>query len=344
MTAPLLPPDRWTSRPDAPPLSDAPRPPGAGIGSLGAGIGGSGPGPGAGSPGAGGAGTGGSGPGPGTGGAGAGPAPGRNRGRRRLLGGLAAAAIVAASGVSGYAGAHLSDPSGSASATRPTAITRASASLAGARLDVAAALAKVEPAVVSITADVTVSDGPYSQQGRSAGTGVVLTADGEIVTNAHVIEGATAISVRVPGRSTPFVADVVAADTSADLALLELRNAAGLATASLGRSSNLQVGDDVVAIGNALALDGGPTVTRGIVSALGRSIQTQSGTLTGLVQTDASISSGNSGGPLVNAAGEVVGLNTAVASSGSGVSAENIGFAIPVDTLRSVVARLRVSR
>ena len=101
------------------------------------------------------------------------------------------------------------------------------------------------------------------------------------------------------------------------------------------------MGDDVVAIGNALALEGGPTVTRGIVSALNRTIEDESGSLSGLIQTDAAISSGNSGGPLVNAAGQVVGLNTAVATSSQSVSAENIGFAIPINQALQVAARLR---
>jgi S1-C subfamily serine protease len=102
----------------------------------------------------------------------------------------------------------------------------------------------------------------------------------------------------------------------------------------------VQVGDEVVAIGNALALEGGPTVTEGIVSALDRSITTGSGTLTGLIQTDAAISSGNSGGPLVDAYGEVVGVNTAVAASGGGVEASNIGFVISIDRALEVARQL----
>jgi putative serine protease PepD len=102
----------------------------------------------------------------------------------------------------------------------------------------------------------------------------------------------------------------------------------------------VHVGDDVVAIGNALALEGGLTVTRGIVSALDRSIQRGTGTLTGLVQTDAAISSGNSGGALVNAAGQVIGINTAVAASGGSVTASNIGFAISIDHAMATVDHL----
>jgi len=102
----------------------------------------------------------------------------------------------------------------------------------------------------------------------------------------------------------------------------------------------MAVGDDVVAIGNALALDGGMTVTRGIISAVDRSIETDTGSLAGLLQTDAAISSGNSGGALVNAAGQVIGINTAAATSSGTVTASNIGFAIPVDDALAAAAAL----
>nr|MBA2625338.1 trypsin-like peptidase domain-containing protein [Acidimicrobiia bacterium] len=161
-----------------------------------------------------------------------------------------------------------------------------------------------------------------------------------VLTNAHVVDGATSLAVTIAGESESRSAEVVASDTDADLALLQVADTDGLVAAPLGSASDLQVGDSVVAIGNALALEGGPTVTAGIVSALDRTIGTSDGTLEGLVQTDAAISSGNSGGPLVNAAGEVVGINTAVAASGAGVSASNIGFAISIDTARQVAGAL----
>ena len=111
--------------------------------------------------------------------------------------------------------------------------------------------------------------------------------------------------------------------------MLQLDDATGVVPATIA-TGDVAVGDPVVAIGNALALEGGPTVTQGIVSALDRSIDTEEGHLDGLIQTDAAISSGNSGGPLANAAGEVVGINTAVASSSQGTQASNIGFVIPI--------------
>ena len=205
--------------------------------------------------------------------------------------------------------------------------------LDGDALDVGAVVAKAEPSVVSIQVQL--------RGGSGAGTGVILTADGEVLTNAHVVEGATVVTVTLAGESQARTADVVGSNAAADLALLKIRNASGLPTAELGKSAGVAVGDDVVAIGNALALRGGPTVTRGIISGLDRSLDTEDGTMTGLLQTDASISSGNSGGPLLDATGKVIGINTAVATSGRGSSAENIGFAIPIDQAIPIVERLR---
>jgi S1-C subfamily serine protease len=260
---------------------------------------------------------------------------------RRLAGLAVLAAIAGAAG--GVVGAALDDgiPTSPVAATASTdgdaGIARA-ALLAGEPLDVAGVVDAVSPAVVRIQSDVA---GPFGARGSGAGTGVVISADGEVLTNAHVVEGATTINVTLAGESQSRTATVVGADTGADLALLRIDDAERVPVAELGSSDALEVGDDVVAIGNALALRGGPTVTRGIVSALDRSLDTGSGTMTGLVQTDASISSGNSGGPLVNRAGEVVGINTAVATSGAGTAAENVGFAIAIDRALPVVERLR---
>jgi putative serine protease PepD len=133
----------------------------------------------------------------------------------------------------------------------------------------------------------------------------------------------------------------VGLDTDADLALVRITGASGLPAAQLGSSAAMHVGDEVIAIGNALALEGGLTVTKGIVSAVNRSVDTGTTTMTGLIQTDAAISSGNSGGPLVNASGEVIGINSLVATSTRGTTAENIGFTIPIDHAMVVIDRLR---
>jgi len=176
--------------------------------------------------------------------------------------------------------------------------------------------------------------------GRAVGTGVVLTSDGEILTNAHVVETATSVVVRFAGETEPRVAKVLATDVGNDLALIKVE-ATGLVAATFAKPGSVKIGDAVIAIGYALALDGGPTVTSGIVSAMKRTIETESGALNSLIQTDAAISSGNSGGPLVNLKGEVVGINTAVARGDSESAATNIGFSISVDEVLIVIEQLR---
>lgn len=189
-----------------------------------------------------------------------------------------------------------------------------------------------------VTISTTVSDDFGG--GRGVGTGVVLTSDGEILTNAHVIEDASEVVVRFAGETEPRVAKVLASDLGNDLALIKV-DVTGLIAATFAKPGSVQIGDTVVAIGYALALDGGPTVTSGIVSALKRTIETDSGALNSLIQTDAAISSGNSGGPLVNLKGEVVGINTAVARGDSDSAANNIGFSISVDEVLIVIEQLR---
>ena len=190
--------------------------------------------------------------------------------------------------------------------------------------------------VVTISSEVSDDLG----SGEATGTGVVLTADGEILTNSHVVEGATTVKVRFAGETEPREATILASDPGNDLALLKI-DATGLKPALFAQVGSVRVGDAVVAIGYALDLDGGPSVTSGIVSALKRTIITDSGALNGLIQTDAPISSGNSGGPLVNMRGEVVGINTAVARSDATSAASNIGFSISVDELIPVIEQLR---
>jgi len=190
--------------------------------------------------------------------------------------------------------------------------------------------------VVTITS--TISDATGG--GRGVGTGVVLTSDGEILTNAHVVEDASEVVVRFAGETEPRVAKVLASDLGNDLALLKI-DATGLTAATFAKPGSARVGDTVIAIGYALALDGGPTVTSGIISALKRTIETESGALNSLIQTDAAISSGNSGGPLVNLKGEVVGINTAVARGDSESAANNIGFSISVEEVLVVIEQLR---
>ena len=201
---------------------------------------------------------------------------------------------------------------------------------------VAQVVNKLADSVVTINSQVNDESG----QGEASGTGVVLTSDGEILTNAHVVEGATKVSVRFAGETEPRTATVLASDPGNDLALLKI-DATNLKPATFAQPGTIRIGDQVIAIGYALALDGGPSVTSGIISALKRTIITESGALNGLIQTDAAISSGNSGGPLVNLRGEVVGINTAVARSDINQAATNIGFSISVDEIGPVLEQLR---
>lgn len=263
--------------------------------------------------------------------------------RRRLGRQTATLALVAVlAGGSGAGVATVLDDDPTTPTGRPSTASAEvrNVALAGEVLDVAGVVDAVGPAVVSIQTQIG-SGGPFGGDGGGAGTGVIISADGEILTNAHVVDGADEINVTLAGESQSRRATLVGAAPADDLALLRIDDVGDLPVAALGSSDALAVGDDVVAIGNALALRGGPSVTRGIVSSLDRTLPTPGGSLTGLVQTDAAISSGNSGGPLVNAAGEVVGINTAVAAGGMGTSAENIGFAIAIDRARPVVERLR---
>ncbi|MGH9272959.1 MAG: S1C family serine protease [Ilumatobacteraceae bacterium] len=195
----------------------------------------------------------------------------------------------------------------------------------------------VGPSVVTISADVDAG----TQSGEAVGTGVVVSAAGEVLTNAHVVADATAIRVRLAGDTEPVEAELVGADAGNDLALLKI-DRDGLDAVEFAPAGSVALGDEVVAIGFALDLAGEPTVTLGIVSALDRTLITQNqGALDGLIQTDAAISSGNSGGPLVNAAGQVVGINTAVARGDVSVAATNVGFAISVDEVEVVLRALR---
>jgi len=218
--------------------------------------------------------------------------------------------------------------------------------------DVQSVLAKVLPSVVAIQASGPgCTSGPLGSTSSHLddGTGMILTASGEILTNNHVIANATQIKVTLYGQTRAYAATLVGTDPAYDLALLQLHGANDLPTVALGDSSRIQVGDDVLAIGNALALsESTPSVTEGIISAEGRSIDAGgdacAGTesLGGLLQTQAPINPGNSGGPLVDSAGQVIGMNTAAATSSAGnAPAQNIGFAIPIDSVKTLLPGLR---
>jgi putative serine protease PepD len=279
---------------------------------------------------------------------------------------LAAVAIAAAAvgGGTAYGIQELTHSSGTVAASD----TGATAVPVDKKGSVAAIAAAVSPSVVEINAT--------SNAGQSTGSGVILTSGGEIVTNNHVIAGASSVKVRTHDGKT-YTAKVVGTDSKKDLALIELENASGLHPASLGDSDAVQVGDQVVAIGSPEGLTG--TVTSGIVSALHRDVtvstdegqqqqQQQGGgdgswpfefggrqfngdtgsstTTYKAIQTDASLNPGNSGGALINAAGQIIGINSAMYSSATDSSSSSagsvgLGFAIRIDTVKSDLATLR---
>jgi serine protease Do len=206
--------------------------------------------------------------------------------------------------------------------------------------DVQSVLSKVEPGVVNVrTQGFSQNEFFQPEPEEGAGTGMIITPDGDVLTNAHVIANATNIKVTLTTDNSTHDAVLLGSDPTADVAVIKIQGVNNLKTVTFGRSSSMQVGDDVVAIGNALALPGGPTVTHGIVSAVDRTIDAENERLEHLIQTDAAINPGNSGGPLSNAAGEVIGMNTAVAGQ-----AQNIGFAIAIDTVKPIADGLKTGK
>jgi putative serine protease PepD len=281
--------------------------------------------------------------------------------RKRRSGVLVAGALVLALGAGlggGYLGADLRQSIDGGAITASTishALTQtnapATAAPAGSVESVATA---VLPSVVSVVATSSSSGGE--------GSGVILTTDGYILTNNHVIEGATSLSVRF-NDGTTAAAELVGADTTGDIAVIKVDGVSGLTAASLGDSDDVSVGQQVVAIGSPLGLSA--TVTSGIVSALNRPVRTTSAesqpqqqqdpfgqqqstaasaaTVLNAVQTDAAINPGNSGGALVNMQGQIIGINSAIASlsSGSGESGSiGVGFAIPIDTASRIAQEI----
>ncbi|WP_405855935.1 S1C family serine protease [Streptomyces sp. NBC_00090] len=299
------------------------------------------------------------------------PAPGAGRRAKRGVGLLAAVAIAAAA-VGGGTATLVQQLTSDTPATASSAVsgTNVSASSVGTVAGVAQA---VSPSIVEISAT--------SNSGKSTGSGVIITSDGEIVTNNHVISGASQISVQLSdGKS--YRAEVVGTDPDKDLALIKLQGASGLKAATLGDSSKVKVGEEVVAIGSPEGLTG--TVTSGIVSALDRDVTVakdddsagqdqqqgqgqqydprqgwpfefggqqfngdtgSSKTTYKAIQTDASLNPGNSGGALINMKGEIIGINSAMyspsSSSGSTAGSVGLGFAIPIDTVKADLDGLR---
>ncbi|MDQ1519323.1 MAG: serine protease Do, partial [Actinomycetota bacterium] len=250
-----------------------------------------------------------------------------------LIGALAAGGIVAAVDDNGNTRTIVEAP-GTNAATRPASVIQSPG-------DIQSILAKVSPAVVRI--NVTISSSGLGGSGQGVGTGFVVSPDGVIVTNAHVVDNADSVQVQLANGKL-IAARVVGASTASDLAVVKI-DAKNLSTVALGDSDALQVGDQVVAIGNALGLEGAPTVTSGIVSGLNR-VLVEPGTnaspngvdIPNTIQTDAAINPGNSGGPLVDANGNVVGINTAIADPSN---SNNVGFAIAISPAKRIIDSLR---
>jgi len=208
-----------------------------------------------------------------------------------------------------------------------------------------ALVTKVDPAVV----DVYTTINSAGSQGEAAGTGMILTSSGEVLTNNHVIDGASTIRVQIAGMSGTRPADVVGYDVVDDVALIKVEGVSGLPTVSFANASNIQIGDSVVAIGNAGGRGGTPAATQGSVTALDQKVTAgdegtgDSETLHGMIQMSAPIQPGDSGGPLVNADGKVVGMDTAAAQSDDffGQSGSSTAFAIPINNAKQIVDQIQ---
>lgn len=196
---------------------------------------------------------------------------------------------------------------------------------------------KVAPSVVSVSTKSSVSNGFFSQPQEGVGSGFIINEDGDILTNYHVVQGATEVNVTF-NNGKEYKAKIVNYDANADLAMIRLVEKVEVpGVAALGDSDLLQAGQEVIAIGNPLGKEFVGTVTKGIISAASRSLQNQDGSTSVYIQTDAAINPGNSGGPLINANGEVIGINSAKISE-EGV--EGIGFSIPINTVKEKIGVL----
>ena len=285
-----------------------------------------------------------------------------NAKRSALVGALTSLILLNGCGVSNGLTAHTGTPAAGADAPAllasrngaPAAQASSNAFGADAIINVAK---KDTPGVVQITNE-QVQLGAMGQGAGQAvpagvGTGIVMDAQGHILTNDHVVRGAQKLVVSLSNGSKEYPAKLIGGDVRSDLAVIQV-SGANIPPLVLGDSSKLEVGQWVIAIGNALALPGGPTVTAGVVSALGRTVQEPAPTsgsgapssaggpyLFDAIQTDAPINPGNSGGPLVDLNGDVVGINTLGAGQAEpGVQAEGIGFAIAINTAKKIAGQL----
>jgi len=240
---------------------------------------------------------------------------------------------------------QVSRPSNGSTATAPVTppspTTVPGGDIAVADLDLTAIAAKVDPSVVDIASTLGY------QNGAAAGTGMVLTSSGQVLTNNHVIDGATSLTAQVNGEGRTYDVKVLGSDSTHDVALIQLVGASGLTPVTVGDPSRVSVGDQVVTLGNALGRGGPPAVEAGFVTGIDQSITAgdpATGTaeqLTGLIQVDAALKPGDSGGPLVDMTGKVIGLDTAASVATRYRPSSDAGFAIPIDAALSIVEQIR---
>lgn len=200
---------------------------------------------------------------------------------------------------------------------------------------------KVIPAIVDINTVVQTTN----STAEAAGTGLILDSTGDVVTNNHVVEGSISIKVSIEGRSGTYTADVIGVDPSQDIAVIHIENVSNLPAVTWADSSKLKVGDSVYAIGNALGMGGTPRITQGQVTALDQTITASENgsnaeTLNGMIQSDAEISPGDSGGALANSAGQVVGIITAGEATSFRTTTSSVGFAIPSNTAVDIANKI----
>ena len=265
----------------------------------------------------------------------------RRGGARTVL----AAAVLSAVLASGGTAALVATLRPAAATPAPAAVPNANVTSGGTttttvtREDITAVVASAKDSVVTLTSQISGGRGPFGGTATGIGSGIILTADGYTLTNRHVVEGSQSLTATL-ADGLEYPATVVTVSDTQDLALVKI-DATGLSPATIGDSGAIEVGQTAIAIGSPLGTYT-ETVTKGIVSALDRTITVQDEqtgrpvTLKGLIQTDAAINQGNSGGPLLNAAGQVIGVNTATASS-----AEGLGFAIPIKEAASLIDQAR---
>jgi len=262
---------------------------------------------------------------------------------RRLTAAIVVAVILATGGGvgAGWALARLISSHYTTQAHVQTVSPIQQSTSGSTNLDINGITRKVSPAVVDINTVIQTASGSAA----AAGTGLIITSSGDVLTNNHVVEGSVSIKVTIQGKSGTYAATVLGVDPTDDIAVIHINGVSGLPTVTIADSSTVKVGDTIYALGNALGLGGAPRVTQGTVTALDQTITAsdngaQAEQLTGMIQSDAEISPGDSGGALVNSAGQVIGIVTAGEAQGFRSTSTTIAFAIPSSKAVDIANRI----